>query len=227
MRRIKKPPPKNDCNYVSPFPPQPKWRILPHCLPTRPLVVAFIRHKLPHDPTGIIKPMSLLLKNRFSAPATTRQSTILRCGDASYERLTGDYKDLDCPSISCQSIVAMQLPLCTLSTAAAFVAAVRAAFSLEDVCTSAHATAALPAAGFFQGITIDDTSVTANPVYSAKANSSVMYPDSTFDYCNVSFTYTHDGIVGDKVSLVYWLPSPTNFKNRFLSTGGGGYLSKC
>jgi hypothetical protein len=118
----------------------------------------------------------------------------------------------------------MHSPFWTISTAAVCVAVAQAA-SLEDVCTSAYAVAALPAADFYQGITIDNASVTANPVYAANASGNVMFPDSTFDYCNISFSYSHDGIEGDKVRLVYWLPSPDKFKDRFLSTGGGGYLS--
>ncbi|THX75414.1 feruloyl esteras-like protein B precursor [Aureobasidium pullulans] len=125
--------------------------------------------------------------------------------------------------MSCQCINIMHSPFWTISTAAVCVAVAQAS-SLEDVCTSAYAVAALPAANFYQGITIDNASVTANPVYAANASGNVMFPDSTFDYCNISFSYSHDGIEGDKVRLVYWLPSPDNFKDRFLSTGGGGYL---
>lgn len=37
----------------------------------------------------------------------------------------------------------------------------------------------------------------------------------------VTFAYTHNGR-NDQVLLNYWLPTPASFKNRYLSTGGGG-----
>jgi len=97
------------------------------------------------------------------------------------------------------------------------------AASLNDVCTSAFARTALPSPSFYQGITIDNSSIVATAVYNTSVSAQVMFPDATFDYCNITFTYSHDGR-DDKVALSYWLPAPKNFKHRFLSTGGGGYL---
>lgn len=94
--------------------------------------------------------------------------------------------------------------------------------SLNDVCTTSHVQASLPAAGTFPGITIDSSSVVASAVTNAEFVDEYMYPDAVFDYCNVSFAYSHDGR-DDQFLLWYWLPSPQNFQNRFLSTGGGGY----
>jgi tannase len=105
---------------------------------------------------------------------------------------------------------------------AAFAAVCRAV-TLDDVCTNAYAAAALPASGTFPGITIDDASVVTTAVTNTSVSGQVMFPDATFDYCNVTFAYSHDGR-HDKVQLTYWLPTPANFRNRLLSTGGGGYL---
>lgn len=100
------------------------------------------------------------------------------------------------------------------------------AASLDDVCTTAYVAAHLPADGFYDdyALSVDADSVTANPVrnYSVGATTSNFFPAATFDYCNVTFTYTHEGR-GDSVLLTLWLPTPDNFQNRFLTTGGGGY----
>jgi hypothetical protein len=48
-----------------------------------------------------------------------------------------------------------------------------------------------------------------------------MFSDGVFDYCNVTFAYTHSGR-GDQVLVTYWLPTPHTFQSRYLSTGGGG-----
>lgn len=100
-------------------------------------------------------------------------------------------------------------------------AATVSATSLADVCTVDHVTASLPADGTFQGITIDAASVTAAAVYNATA-SSVFFPSGTFDYCNVTMQYAHDG-KDDTVIVQYWMPAPASFQNRFLATGGGAY----
>lgn len=96
------------------------------------------------------------------------------------------------------------------------------AATLQDVCSASHVKASLPPADFFPGITIEPSSVAANPVTNAEVMDEVMYPDAVFDYCNVSFAYSHDDR-NDQVLLWYWLPAPMNFQNRYLATGGGGY----
>ncbi|PSR79516.1 putative tannase [Coniella lustricola] len=107
----------------------------------------------------------------------------------------------------------------------ALAAAVRGA-SLDDVCTPEYAAAALPPTGFYDyvGLTVNADSVTANPVtnYTVGPTDSVFFPAATFDYCNVTFTYSHTGR-NDSVLLTLWLPTPDEFQNRWLSTGGGGY----
>lgn len=105
-------------------------------------------------------------------------------------------------------------------TAAAAVAVVHAA-TLDDVCTSSYVQASLPSDGFYLGITVDPSSVVANPVTNVSVSGENFFPDATFDYCNVTFAYSHNGR-NDQVLVTYWLPAPASFKNRYLSTGGGG-----
>ncbi|KAK9425312.1 putative Tannase subunit [Seiridium unicorne] len=105
--------------------------------------------------------------------------------------------------------------------AAAALPAVAQALTLDDICTEEFATAALPAAGFSPGITIDNTSVTTTATYGSEVESE-WYPTATIDYCNVTFAYTHDAIAGDLVHVTYWLPAPDQFQHRYVSTGGGG-----
>ncbi|KAK9446817.1 Tannase/feruloyl esterase [Limtongia smithiae] len=96
-----------------------------------------------------------------------------------------------------------------------------AATYLSDICTDAYASAALPF-DVFPYITIDASSVSTEIVWNYSA-SSVFYPTSTFNYCNLTFSYSHNGIDGDVVNVEYWLPAPSNFQNRYVSTGGGGW----
>ncbi|CAK7231234.1 hypothetical protein SCUCBS95973_007842 [Sporothrix curviconia] len=99
--------------------------------------------------------------------------------------------------------------------------AVSATASLSDICSAAYAAAALPLDAV-QGVTIDPTSVTTSLVTNFTAES-IFYPTSTFDYCNLTFAYSHNGIEDDLVHVQYWLPAPGQFKNRYVSTGGGGW----
>jgi len=113
----------------------------------------------------------------------------------------------------------MRYSLVAISTTA--LAAGAYAVTINDVCTTAYVQSTLPADGFVRGLTFDSNSVTASPVFNASVSGEKMFPDATLDFCNVTFAYTHDG-TRDKVNLNYWLPAPENFKNRYLSTGGGG-----
>lgn len=103
------------------------------------------------------------------------------------------------------------------------------AASLADVCTTSYVAAHLPASGYYDdyALTVDTSSVTANPVYnySVGAVYSNFFPAATFDYCNVTFTYSHDSR-DDSVLLTLWLPAPDKFQNRWLSTGGGKSMKK-
>ncbi|KAF3759895.1 hypothetical protein M406DRAFT_65281 [Cryphonectria parasitica EP155] len=97
-----------------------------------------------------------------------------------------------------------------------------ASASLEDVCDSAYVESRLPASDFIMGITIDPLSITTNLTFGYTADFE-WYPTTTIDYCNLTFAYSHNGIAGDQVHVSYWLPAPSDFKNRYLSTGGGGF----
>jgi tannase len=68
-------------------------------------------------------------------------------------------------------------------TLAALASVVRAA-TLDDVCTTSYVQASLPADGFYTGITIDASSVTASPVTNTTVSNQLMYPGGTFDFCN-------------------------------------------
>jgi tannase len=113
-------------------------------------------------------------------------------------------------------------PALTISVAAIGAAGATNGTSLDSVCTTDYVTSTLPANGTIFGITINPSSVTANAVYNASSTGENMFPNSVIDYCNVTFAYTHDG-KGDKVQVEYWMPSPSNFKNRYQTQGGGGY----
>ncbi|OJJ45149.1 hypothetical protein ASPZODRAFT_27150 [Penicilliopsis zonata CBS 506.65] len=104
----------------------------------------------------------------------------------------------------------------TMSAAAAHAA------SLTDICTTSYIESKLPTSDFNEGIEIDSSSVTAAVVYNASSSGSYFFPATNFDFCNVTFAYTHEGL-NDTVQLNYWLPAPSSFANRFLATGGGGY----
>ncbi|MCJ1250737.1 hypothetical protein MMC30_007965 [Trapelia coarctata] len=75
--------------------------------------------------------------------------------------------------------------------------------TLDEVCTSSYAQASLPFNGFYLGITIDPSSLVVTPVTNVEVRDENLYPNAVFDYCN--------------------LPTPGNFQNRYLATGGGGY----
>ncbi|KAJ4022695.1 hypothetical protein NW766_001742 [Fusarium irregulare] len=108
----------------------------------------------------------------------------------------------------------------TFAGAVLFVTAVYAA-SLSDICSKAHLKSALPADDFVSGITIDPSSVQTSLVSNATFQSE-WYPTASADYCNLTFAYSHDGIPDDIVHVSYWLPAPSKFQNRYVSTGGGG-----
>ena len=93
--------------------------------------------------------------------------------------------------------------------------------TLTDICTTSYTRGVLPDSHVLPGITIDPSSVQATLVKNASV-SSEWYPSSTIDYCNITFAYSHNNIDNDKVHVTYWLPSPSAFKNRYVSTGGGG-----
>ncbi|KAI1643204.1 feruloyl esterase-like protein B precursor [Daldinia loculata] len=102
----------------------------------------------------------------------------------------------------------------------AFIAAARAAL-LSDYCTPAFAASVLPIQDLGLGVTIDVSSVSAI-LATNKSVSSEWFGTSVIDYCNITFAYSHDGIVNDVVHVSYLVPPPDKFLNRYVSTGGGG-----
>ncbi|KAJ5106618.1 hypothetical protein N7456_003293 [Penicillium angulare] len=88
------------------------------------------------------------------------------------------------------------------------------AVTMQHVCTSQYVAANLPANGTILGISIDLSSVTAGRIDAIDGN-------SRLSACDVNFAYTHDGF--DRTNVNYWLPSPANFLNRYVSTGGEGW----
>ncbi|GAQ40590.1 hypothetical protein AtubIFM55763_007416 [Aspergillus tubingensis] len=103
----------------------------------------------------------------------------------------------------------------------ATLAALAQATSLDDVCTTAYSRSVLPDHPV-SGVTLNSASVHANPVYNYTSTGTAFFASTTFDYCNVTMTYSHDGL-DDEVNLHFWLPTPDNFANRWLSTGGFAY----
>jgi hypothetical protein len=99
---------------------------------------------------------------------------------------------------------------------------VAAASSLGSLCTDSYAKSILPSGTFGPDINVDTSSVTTSVAYNYSLASSDFYPAATFDYCNITFAYSHTGR-DDTVHVSYWLPAPEKFANRYLATGGGGY----
>lgn len=105
---------------------------------------------------------------------------------------------------------------------AAVAAAATQATTLQEICNVSYVQAALPAADAFPGITINASSVST----AVTVNSSIAKSDwnnaATISYCNVTLAYSHNGVDDDVVHVSYWVPAPSNFQKRYLSTGGGG-----
>jgi len=113
----------------------------------------------------------------------------------------------------------MRFTTYSVTVAASLISTVSATASLSQVCTTAYAKAHLPTNPF--GITIDPNSIQVSAVQNYTAADSTNYPGGSFDYCNVTLAYSHNGL-NDSVLLTYWMPAPAAFKKRYLSTGGGG-----
>lgn len=108
-------------------------------------------------------------------------------------------------------------------TLAVAFAAAASAKSLADVCTVANVKSALPSNGTLLGINLIPSASTAGVVYNATIGGGMTTgSDETYNYCNVTVTYTHPG-KGDTVVLKYALPEPSEFKKRFYVAGGGGF----
>lgn len=113
-----------------------------------------------------------------------------------------------------------------LASMASAAALAQAAAVPSNPCTVAYVKSVLPSDNTVLGVTIDHSSVNATALSSSGASGPGGGPPAaelaaSYKYCQVSFSYSHNGLAGDKVNVMYAMP--TNFTDRFLSTGGGGF----
>lgn len=93
----------------------------------------------------------------------------------------------------CYSFI-MGMTYASVGAALAF-ASVAATQSLEDICTIDYVQASLPAANYILGIVPNADSVVASPVMNASVTASEgQIGGSGYDFCNVTFSYTHTGL---------------------------------
>ena len=103
--------------------------------------------------------------------------------------------------------------------------ALATAATLSELCTHEHVIASLGENPLTEiGISTIVDSITVNVVaeYSLPSGPGSSGNPAKYDLCNVTFAYTHPS-TSTKVNVWYWLPDPAIFRNRYLSTGGGGY----
>lgn len=108
------------------------------------------------------------------------------------------------------------------------IAATTQAASLSDICSVARIQSALPSNGTIENVYMIPSSVSATAVYNASTSTGGMMKrqadtsssTTTYNYCNVTATYTHGN---DSVIVWYGFPEPGEFQNRFYVGGGGGY----
>ena len=104
----------------------------------------------------------------------------------------------------------------TFATLAGATAA--SASSLTSLCSTSNIKSALPTV---TGLVFGD--VTASAVYNASVEAGDNYPAiKGRNYCNVTVNYHHSG-KSDSVNVWYYFPEQSQFKGRFLATGGGGF----
>lgn len=118
----------------------------------------------------------------------------------------------------------------TFAGVATALATLTRAASLSDICSVETIQSALPANGTIENVYMIASSVSATAVYNAsvsaggmmkrQTDSSSTTSTSTYNYCNVTATYTHGN---DSVIVWYGFPEPDQFENRFYVGGGGGY----
>ncbi|KAF2002418.1 tannase-domain-containing protein [Amniculicola lignicola CBS 123094] len=97
--------------------------------------------------------------------------------------------------------------------------------SLSDVCTLANVKAALPTDGSINGINLLPDTLTVNSVVNATAGgapSGTMGATAALTYCNITVSYTHTD-KNDSIPIIFALPQPSDYQNRFYLAGGGGY----
>lgn len=98
------------------------------------------------------------------------------------------------------------------------------ATSLSKTCTKDFIKSNLPTSDdkIPLGITIDDSSITANTYRNYSVTDATFWENVNIDFCEVSFAYSHDN-QDDRIVVEYWMPLAENFQNRFLATGGAAY----
>ncbi|KAL3462134.1 tannase [Aspergillus heterothallicus] len=93
---------------------------------------------------------------------------------------------------------------------------------LTEACTASHVLSSIPDSAAIGSLVVDPSSITANTVFNVSFPDTTFYPAATISFCNVTLAYSHLG-KNDQVRLQLWLPQPSEFQNRWLSTGGGGF----
>lgn len=119
----------------------------------------------------------------------------------------------------------MRIPiLSSLLAGSAFALTACASSSLEDVCTSDAVTSALPSsADLPRGVKLYTDSVNATVVTNYTVAADNAYPGASgLSFCNVTFNYYHPEL-NDTIQLLYWLPAPSDYTNRYLTVGGFGF----
>ncbi|KAJ5785298.1 tannase and feruloyl esterase [Penicillium pulvis] len=98
------------------------------------------------------------------------------------------------------------------------------ATSLSKACTKEFVKSNLPTSDdkIPLGITIDESSVTANTYRNYSVTDATFWENVNIDFCEVSFAYSHAN-QDDRIVVEYWMPLAENFQNRFLATGGAAY----
>lgn len=101
--------------------------------------------------------------------------------------------------------IAMRRNVASRGLTAAMISGVAAQnASLASVCTVEYVQSVLPATNFIEGVAVDVNSVTASTVtnYTVTATDG-MLGGSGYDFCNVTFSYTHTGL-DDTVSFLLY-----------------------
>lgn len=97
------------------------------------------------------------------------------------------------------------------------------AVSLSD-CTTSYVAPLLPTSAddIPTGITIDESTLSVATYSNYSVSDQIMWEDAVIEFCEVSFSYSHQNL-NDSIYVTYYLPPSNAFANRFLATGGAAY----